>query len=140
MRRNIEGVIALPAIILMSGLILIAGLGIASSSFLENAMSYDDADSQKALAAAEAGARDAFLRLVKNKLCNQGGTPPCLAYALSFTDTTATSTAAITVTGVNPKTILSTGSVNGKIRVVQVVVAFDSNNKATQTSWREITD
>lgn len=132
------GVIALPSIILISILVLIAGIGISTSGFFESVMSSGDANSKKALSAAEAGAQDAFLRVVKNKLCNEGGSPVCSSYTLSLNDGVATSTTTITVSGSNPKTITSEGSVAGKTRKIQVTVSFDANNKATQTGWQEL--
>lgn len=126
---NQKGVMALPSIIVISLLVLIAGIGIASSGFFENMMSYGDVNSKKALVYAEAGAEDAFERLVKNKNCS------CSSYSLNFSD----GGAAITVSGgASDKTIISDGTVSGKKRKVQVGVSFDANDKASQTSWQEI--
>lgn len=135
-----RGLIALPSILLMSILVLAAGIGIASSSFFENAMSSGDAETKKALAAAEAGAEDAFLRVVKNKLCNEGGTPPCASYTIALSGGFPPSSATVTISGSSPKTILSVGTTGDKTRKIQVIVSFDAVNKATQTSWQEITN
>lgn len=134
-RGSTEGVIALPAIILISMLVLVAGIGISSSSFLEDSMSFDDSSSKKALAIAEAGAEDAFLRIVKNKICNEGGTPDCSSYALSLMGGTAD----ISVAGGSNKVITAEGVLGNKKRKVQVNVSFDGNDEATQTNWQEIT-
>lgn len=121
----------MPSIIMISFLVLIAGIGIASSGFFENMMSYGDVNSKKALVYAEAGAEDAFERLVKNKNCS------CSSYSLSFSD----GSAAIAVSGgASSKTVVSEGTVNGKKRKVQVTVSFDANDEATQTGWQEIVD
>ena len=126
-----SGVMALPSIIVISLLILIAGIGIASSGFFENMMSYGDVNSKKSLVYAEAGAEDAFERLVKNKNCS------CSSYTLNFDN----GSAAIAVSGdASSKTIVSEGAVSDKKRKVQVVVSFDANDKATQISWQEITN
>lgn len=45
--------------------------------------------------------------------------------------------AVITVTGTNPKTILSKGTLNNFTRTIQVIVST-SNNTLTATSWKEI--
>ncbi len=134
--RSQRGVMALPSIIMISLLILIAGIGIASSGFFENIMSYGDVNSKKALFYAEAGAEDAFRRVIKAKKCNEGGSPSCSSYSLTFSDGSAN----ITVSGSNSKTIVSEGVVTAKKRKIQVVVSFDSANEATQTSWEEITN
>lgn len=99
-------------------------------------MSAGDRDSKKALTVAETGAEDAFIRVVRNKRCNEGGTPACSSYTLTLTDGTAT----ITVTGSGSKTIVSQGTVGNKTRKIQVDVSFDSNNKATKTGWAEVTN
>jgi hypothetical protein len=127
---------ALPSIIMISVLILVAGVGIGSSGFFEVVMSGDDVDSKTALSNAEAGAEDALERVVRNKLCNEGGSPSCSSYTLTFTE----GTAAITVSGTSPKTITSEGKLKNIKRKVQISVSFDSNNKATVTSWQEVTN
>lgn len=127
-----RGVMALPSIIVISLLVLIAGIGIASSGFFENLMSYGEIGSKKSLLAAEAGAEDAFERLTRDKDCSS-----CLSYSLSFDD--ATTNIIVSNSGANQKTITSEGNYRGKKRKVQVVVDFDSiTDKATQTSWQEI--
>jgi hypothetical protein len=45
--------------------------------------------------------------------------------------------AVITVSGTNPKTVLSEGTVNNFTRTIQVIVDM-SNNTLTATSWKEI--
>lgn len=134
--RSARGVMALPSIIMISLFVLVAGIGLASSGFFESIMGYGDSDGRKALFVAEAGAEDAFQRVVRNRLCNEGGIPSCTSYAFSAGEGTAT----VGVAGTNPKTIVSSGVVRGAQRSVQVVVSFDALEKATQTSWQEITN
>lgn len=134
--RASRGVMALPSIIVISLLVLIAGIGVASTGFFESIMSYGEADAKKALFIAEAGAEDAFQRVVRDKLCNEGGVPSCSSYTLAIGE----GSASIAVSGSGTKTIVSEGTVKGKRRKVQVVVSFDSSYKATQTSWQEITN
>jgi hypothetical protein len=129
-------VVALPAVLVIAALVLIAGIGIASSGFWASSIGAGDNGSKIALAIAEAGAEDAFLRVVRNKQCNTGGTPACDAYTLTF----PLGAAEVTVAGIAPKTILSQGVVGSIRRKVQVEVAFDANDKATQTSWKEVTN
>ena len=107
----------------------------AASGFLEITSGSGDMDGKSAFAIAEAGAEDALLRIIKNRFCNEGGTPDCSSYTISFSE----GSAAISVSGVNTKTITSVGSVDNKQKGVQITVALDSSNEATISSWQEIT-
>ncbi len=130
-----KGVAALPTILIIAMVILLVGIGIASSGFIENLSSFGELENKKALFTAESGARDAFKRIVRDKNCNSG-TPTCLSYSLIVGD----GTASVSITGGDVKTIISIGNVNNKISKIQVVVSFDTYGKATQTSWQQITD
>ena len=74
---------------------------------------------------AESGAETAMIKLLRNP---------------SYTGETlviGNGQAVITVTGTNPKTILSEGTLNNFTRKIQVIVDT-SNNTLTATSWKEI--
>ncbi|MFI5265402.1 MAG: hypothetical protein ACHQT7_01515, partial [Candidatus Levyibacteriota bacterium] len=74
---------------------------------------------------AESGAETAMLKLLRNP---------------SYTGETLTvgaGTDTITITGTNPKTIVSTGTLNNFTRSVQVTVDT-SNNVLTVTSWKQL--
>jgi hypothetical protein len=129
-----EGVAALPMVIMIAVLAVVIGVGVGGSAFIEALLSSGDYESKQALYAAEAGASDAFKRVVRSKRCNEGGTPACD----SFTVTVGSGAATVAVSGTNPKTILSVGEAGRKRRTVQVTVSYDSNNKASQTEWKEI--
>lgn len=131
-----KGIAALPVISIIAMVILLAALGAAGSGFIEGLISYGELENKKALFAAEAGAKDAFKRIARNKNCNQPPSPTCDSYALSVGDATSS----IIVSGNNPKTIISSGQIENIIAKIEVIVSFDSNNKATQTSWRQITE
>lgn len=131
-----KGVAALPTILIIAMVILLVGIGIASSGFVENLSSFGELENKKALFTAESGARDAFKRIIRDKRCNTGGSPSCSSYTLAVGD----GTASITVSGDDVKTIISVGDMNNKIAKIQVIVSFDSYGKATQTSWQQITD
>ncbi len=128
--------VALPAVLVIASIVLIAGIGIASSGFWASTIGGGDNSSKIALAIAEAGAEDAFLRVVRDKQCNIDGTPSCDSYTLTF----PLGVAEVTVTGAAPKTIRSQGVVGNIRRTVEVEVAFDANDKATQESWTEVTN
>ncbi len=131
-----KGVAALPIISIIAMVILLAAIGAAGSGFIEGLISYGELENKKALFAAEAGAKDAFKRIARDRNCNSGGSPTCDNYSIGVSDATSS----ITVSGDNPKTIVSSGQIENIIAKIQVTVSFDANGKAIQTSWRQITD
>lgn len=132
-----SGVAALPAVVVIALIVLLAGIGIVGTGLVENALTFGEGESRQALYAAESGIHDTIERLARNKDCNNGGTPACTSYSF----TVGEASVSITVSGASsPKTILATGTKNNKIRRVQVVVAIDTNNKITVSSWSELTD
>ena len=80
---------------------------------------------QTAYFLAESGAEEAILRLLRD--------PEYMGGTLTMADGSIT----ITVTGVSPKTILSTSTVGTTIRKIQVIVS-NADNILTVLSWREI--
>jgi hypothetical protein len=80
---------------------------------------------QEALAIAEAGADNAFMRLLRDP-----------NYAAPETLPIGDGTATITISGTNPKTITSIGEI-GSFRRTITVVATRTNNVLTVTSWTE---
>ncbi|MBI4993400.1 hypothetical protein HZC33_00350 [Candidatus Wolfebacteria bacterium] len=131
-----SGVAALPTIVIISMIILVVGIGVASSGFVEGLSSFGELENKKALFAAEAGAMDAFKRIGKNINCNSGGTPNCSNYSLIIGDATAM----VSVSGSGVKTIISNGQVGFKKAKIQVIVSIDANGKITQTSWQQLTN
>ena len=132
---NKNGVAALPAIIVIAMVILLVGVGISSTGFIENLSSYGELENKKALAAAEAGASDAFERLVRNKNCNSGTLPTCQNYLMLINNVNVN----IEITDADTeKIITSIGQIGFKKVKIQVIISFDINGKATQKSWKEI--
>lgn len=74
---------------------------------------------------AESGAETAMIKLLRNP--NYTGE----------TLTVGSGQVVVTVTGTNPKTILSKGTLNSFTRTIQVLVNTD-NGTLTTTSWKEI--
>lgn len=132
----VKGVAALPTIIVVSMIILLIGVGLTSSGFIEGLGSFGELESKKSLFAAEAGAMDAFKRISRNTACNTGGSPDCSNYNLAIGDATAT----ISVSGANTKTIISIGQVGLKKSKIQVLVSIGADGKITQTSWQQLTN
>lgn len=77
--------------------------------------------------AAEGGAENALIRLLRNPDYTGENDLPI-----------GNGSADIAVTGTNPKTITSVGTENGFTRTVQVVVSYDTMNRQSITSWKEV--
>ncbi|MBI4458169.1 hypothetical protein HY633_04355 [Candidatus Uhrbacteria bacterium] len=133
---QLKGIAALPTILIISLLVLIAGAGILGTSLVEDAVTSGDKESREAIYAAEAGIHDAIVRLARNKECNNGVAPSCTSFSLAVGDAST----AVTVAGAStPKTITSVGTRKNKTRTLQAVVSIDANHKVSVTSWSEIT-
>lgn len=78
-----------------------------------------------ALDIAESGAENAMIKLIRDR--NYTGE------SMSVDGGTVT----ITVSGTNPKTIISEGTLNDFTRTIRVIVNI-SNNTVSATSWKEI--
>lgn len=132
-----SGVAALLTVVVIAFIILIAGVGVMGTGLVEQTLTSGEYESRQALYAAETGVADSIERLVRDKDCNNGGSPSCTAYSFPVGD----GSVSVTVTGaVSPKTILATGTNKNKIRRIQVTVAIDINNKITVSSWSELTN
>lgn len=84
------------------------------------------ASSETALAAAEAGAEQAVLRVIRDPVYT------------GETMAAGNGTATISVSGTTTKTIISEGTVGSLHRRVQVVVTVGTNNVVTVTSWSHV--
>ncbi len=130
-----RGVAALPTVIIISVIVLIAGIGILGTGLVEDAVTFSEKETREALYAAETGAHDALIRLARNKDCNSGASPPCSSYSFAVGD----SSVSVTVAGAtSPKTITAVGTRKNKTRTIRAVAGIDTNNKVTVTSWSEI--
>lgn len=129
------GLAALPTVVVIAIIVLVAGIGVLGTGMVENALTFGEKESREALYAAEAGAHDATLRVLRNKDCNNGGAPSCSSYTLAVGEASAN----ITVAGAtSPKTIVSTGTRQNKTRQIRITAEIDANNKVTITSWVEV--
>lgn len=100
--------------------VLIINSSLGTSELEESTLAYQ---------VAESGAENALLRLLRdpNYLSTPGSTEVL---------TVGEGNATITVTGINPKTIVSEGRVDNFVRKVQVVMDYSSI--LSVTSWEEI--
>jgi len=148
-----KGIATLPMVMVLGMLTLVIVVGITSVSFTESFTSLGSSQSSIALSNAEAGARDALLKISRNKNYS------CITtdcYSIDFTTdgcSSSVSCAKISVSNgagdtANPKVIISKGIVNSNIRTIEVSVVLDDGTDnsilqyglITSTTWRELTN
>lgn len=126
---------------------LIVAVGITTLAFTELLISQGGLQSSRALFYAEAGARDALVKIARNKnyTC---ATTDC--YTIDFStngcstgnDCAKVSVSAGDGSGGNPKIVVSKGVMKASARTMQVSVSMDANGQiatsTTQTIWTEI--
>ena len=142
-----KGVATLPTIIALAILILAIGVGITALSFSEIFITAGQNNALKALDYAEAGAKDALMRIARNKNYD------CVivnCYSVDFISNGCADSSGCAKVSVSsgdgslsdPKVITSKGQVNGNIRQIQVDVFYDVllSGEIATTTWKEITD
>lgn len=148
-----SGIITLPTVIIIGLMTLAVVVSITSVAFNELLISQGRAQSSTALFYAEEGARDALIRIArdKNYTC---GTADCYSVdSVASGCSSNTDCAKITVssgvgTTADPKIITSKGIKGDSIRRVQVSVLLDNgttdaslqNGEITSTTWMELTN
>jgi Tfp pilus assembly protein PilX len=148
-----KGIATLPTIMVIGMIALALVVSITAISFNELLISQGSAQSTSALFYAESGARDALLKIArdKNYACT---TPDC--YSIDFVENGCannTDCAKITLsdglgTTEDPKIITSKGVMRASVRLIQVSVTLDGgsadssiqNGEITSSVWSELTD
>lgn len=140
-----RGAATLPAIMALTILILAVGVSITAISFTEGLISVGQENASQALVYAEAGARDALIKLARNKQYTCAG---MRCYSIDFiTDGCVTNYGCsyIGVTGGagtigDPRIITSEGHAQNSIRTIRVAVVFDPllNGEIATTTWSEL--
>lgn len=138
-----RGVATLPTVMLLGVMSLVVAVGIATLSFTELMISQGGSQSSRALFYAESGARDALVKIARNKayLCAAAD-----CYMVDFSTngcSLGNDCAKVQVTGSDTaKTVISKGIMKASTRTMQVSVTIDSNGQiatsSTQTVWTEI--
>lgn len=133
-----RGVATIPIVLALTILVIAVGLAVSTVAFNETFIAQEFSRSSQALVYAEAGARDALVKITRDGRYISSG------YNIEFVTNGCTAPndgcATITVTSLtSPKTIVSSGRVKNNIRKVQVTVTLDANWVITGTSWQEIT-
>lgn len=140
-----KGAATLPTIIALTILILVVGVSITTISFTEGLISVGQGNAARALTYADAGARDALIKIARNKQYTCAATD---CYSISFvpsgcaTDDGCARISVSTGTGtsIDPRIIVSKGKASNSIRTIQVNVVFDAalNGEIATTTWSEL--
>lgn len=142
-----RGVASLPIVLVFGILIVAIGVGITALSFTEGVIAQGGYQSARALLYAEGGARDALVRIARNKnyTC---ATTDC--YSISFATNGCSGGIACAKVSVgagigsiaDPKIVVSKGQVGLNTRVLQAQVIFDTtqNGEIATTTWQELTN
>lgn len=144
-----QGISAIVSAIVMLLLIITIGFSIASSGLLEGFISEAQRQSQEAYFAAETGAKDAIMKIARNKNFSSAG-----YYFPSYpSDCSLNSSSLCTLVIVEKDAasscsqgissgqhcIIATGTYDNKARTIEVILNVNpTNGKITQASWKEI--
>lgn len=134
-----RGVATLPTVILLGVVALTIAVSITTLSFGELLVSQGSGQSSRALFYAESGAKDALIKIARNKtyLCSSAD-----CYSIDFSAsgcTTQSDCAKVQVTGNDTaKTIISKGIMKASQRTLQVAVTLDTNGLITGSTWSEV--
>lgn len=144
---NNFGFATIPTILAVSAIILVIAFGIAASTFTESVSSAAEKQSAQALSFSEDGAKDALLRIARDKNYSCASLN---CYSLELLPSGCTNNngcANVSVsTGVgtkaDPKIIVSSGVVQNMTRKVEVRVIYDSLGlgEIGTTTWQELTN
>lgn len=133
-----RGLAALPTILLLGIVSLVIALEITTLSFTELFISQGGSQSSRALFYAEAGARDALIKVARNKtyLCALAD-----CYSIDFSTNGCSllnDCAKVQVTGNDTaKVVTSKGIMKASTRILQVTVTLDTDGAITGTTWSE---
>ncbi len=144
-----RGIATLPTVLVLGVMALAVAVGITAVSLTESFISQGSAQSSRALFYAEAGARDALIKIARNKnytyTTGEG-------YLIDFStngcsllnDCAKVSVSVGTGDTGNPKIITSKGIMKASARRIQVNVIFDGgtvgDGEITSAVWSELTN
>lgn len=134
-----RGVATLPTVMVLGIMALIVAVSVTTLSFTELFISHGSAQSSRAHFYAEAGARDALVKIARNKtyLC---ATTDC--YSIDFSTSGCSllnDCAKVQVTGNDTqKVITSKGIMKSSTRTLHATTTLDTNGLITATTWGEV--
>lgn len=144
---NEQGLATIPTVIALTILVLAVGIGITSLSLSESFVTLGQDYSTKALFYAEAGAKDALVKIARKKdySCTAAN-----CYSINMvTDGCSTNEGCARVSvsaGVgsagDPKIVTSTGQVKSSTRTVRVTIILDTSlhGEIATASWQELNE
>lgn len=146
-----KGIATLPTVMVIGMMALAVVVSITSIALNELFISQGQSQSGTALFYAEAGARDALVRISRSKkytcdinnLCNTAvnGTDSYFIDFVANGCSNNTNCAEVSVSGNDTaKTITSNGIMKAITRRMEVVVGLDTNGKITSATWTELKD
>lgn len=136
-----RGIATLPTVLVLGIMSLIVAVSVTALSFTELFISQGSSQSSRAHFYAEAGARDALIKIARDRkyVCT---TSDC--YSIDFSPSGCSllnDCAKVTVTGTDlAKVIVSRGIMKASTRVLQVAVTLDANGSITGAMWSEISN
>jgi len=124
-----RGIVALPAIITLSVIILAIGLAMSFSSFTQNNISSNKYKSELTYRIAEAGIKDAMVKITRNK-----------NYDTAFTLLINNGAADVSFDTSNPEQtkITSVGTFNNNTKTIETILDVTTNGKVAVSSWIEL--
>lgn len=132
---NEKGAMALSSVLALSLILLALGLAMSFSGFVQSDITYNQDKAAVAFYAAEAGAKDALEKVVRNKNYSNTG------YTLSLADGSANIVVNKDILAPERTEILSTGASGANTKKIRVVLNTNANNdgngKITIESWEE---
>ncbi len=148
MNISCKGIATLPTVMLLGIITLTIAVSLATVSFSESFISQSGAQSSKALFYAEAGARDALIRVARNKnyTCTatdcyeipfvSGGCGGALSGCARISISAGVGTVG------DPKIITSKGLMQSSVRIINVSVVLDASahGEIATTTWSENTN
>lgn len=136
-----KGFATLPTVMVLGVMSLAVAVGITAVALTESFISQGGIQSNKALFYAESGARDALIRIARNKGFST------TTYSIDFTTNgtgcsgTIGGCATIAVSATtNPKFATSTGQMGASIRTIVASSTIDTDGLIATTTWSEVTN
>jgi len=142
-----SGLATIPTILVLSFIIIALATGLAALTFTEVSTIMTQQLSNKALLYAETGARDALVRIARNKNYTCAAADCYSLNMVASGCTTSEGCVKVSVsagagTSGDPKIIVAKGIANLSERKVEVRVVFDAseNGEIASAVWRELSD
>jgi len=145
-----DGAAMLAAALVMMIALIAIGISMSNSGFLEGSMSESQRESQGAYFAAQAGAKDALLKIARDKNASSTGyflpsdPSDCALYgstacAKIIIERYGAASACSQTLSADQDCIISTGTFKNKLRKIEVILNVDAvNGKITIVSQKEI--